>query len=59
MSQEQKEQAEHIERIEEWNDQLIQEKEELMDLLTAKDDELHNINVELSSKIALLATGEL
>ena len=59
MNQEQKEQAEHIERIEEWNDQLIQEKEELMDLLTAKDDELHNINVELSSKIALLATGEL
>ena len=30
-----------------------------MDLLSSKDDELHNLNAELSSKIALLATGEL
>ena len=50
---------EHIERIEEWNDALLQEKEDLIENLAMKDEELHDLHTELSQKIALLGTGEL
>ena len=45
--------------MEEWNDQLLQESEEMKDRVAMKDEELHTLNVELTQKIALLATGDL
>ena len=45
--------------MEAWNEQLIQESDELKERLTMKDEELHTLNVELTNKIALLATGDL
>ena len=59
LGQECRDQVDHIERMEEWNDQLIQELEEAKEKINFKDEELHNLNVELSQKIALLATGDL
>ena len=40
-----------IQRIEIWNDQLIREKDQMMGLINAKEQEIYNIDNELRNQI--------